>query len=459
MTAGRRTRRPPASLGGPARRLLLLLIAILLVFSYGVVGYMLLGFGFIDALYMTSLALTTAGFTPAGDLDGAAKVFTVTIAVLGVSAFLAVLGVLTTALTDRQFIRNSRRRRMDKRIEKLRGHHVVCAYGRVGRTVAREFEGEGIPFVVIDAKEDLEGQMQEDGVPYILGDPASPDTLRRSGIERARALLCALDSDAANVYIALTARSLNPDLFIVARAGEPGSAELLFRAGADRVISPYVTSGRHMALVSLRPRVVDFFEVVGLGGKRARLDELSVRGGISPRGPNPRRRLWRRRAPAAPAWERSGGGQPGRSRAPRPGGPPLPVRGARGPAGHRGFGRVRLLAPTLTVALLLSACTGAAPTIEEVTIVNGTAYDLEVEIAAEDGDGWLPLARVGAGTEGSALEVIDQGDAWVFRFRHWGQPVGEVMLTRGELEEIGWSVEVPGEIAERLEDLGRPTDG
>jgi len=279
MTAGRRTRRPPAPVGGPARRLLLLLIAILLVFSYGVVGYMLLGFGFIDALYMTALALTTAGFTPAGHLDGAAKVFTVTIAVLGVSAFLAVLGVLTTALTDRQFISNSRRRRMDKRIEKLRGHQVVCAYGRVGRTVAREFEGEGIPFVVVDAKEELEGQMQEDGVLYILGDPASPDALRRAGIERARALLCALDSDAANVYIALTARSLNPDLFVVARAGEPGSAELLFRAGADRVISPYVTSGRHMALVSLRPRVVDFFEVVGLGGKRARLDELSVEEG------------------------------------------------------------------------------------------------------------------------------------------------------------------------------------
>ncbi|HUG87347.1 MAG TPA: potassium channel family protein, partial [Actinomycetota bacterium] len=127
MTAGRRTRRRPTGVGRPARRLALLLIAIVTVFSYGVVGYMLLDFGFIDALYMTALALTTAGFTPAGDLDGAAKVFTVTIAVLGVSAFLAVLGVLTTALTDRQFITNARRRRMDKRIEKLRGHHVICA--------------------------------------------------------------------------------------------------------------------------------------------------------------------------------------------------------------------------------------------------------------------------------------------------------------------------------------------
>ena len=119
---------------------------------------------------------------------------------------------------------------------------------------------------------------------------------------------------------------------------------------------------------------------------------------------------------------------------------------------------MRHLASTLTVALLLSACAGAAPTIEEVTIVNGTDYDLEVEIAGQDGDGWLPLARVGAGTEGSAREVIDQGDAWVFRFRHWGEQVGEVTFTRGGLEEIGWSVEVPAEIAERLEDLGRPTD-
>jgi voltage-gated potassium channel len=289
----------------PARRVMLLLAAIVLIFGYGTCGYMLMGFGFVDALYMTSLALTTAGFNPVGELDQTAKVFTVTVAVLGVSAFLAVLGILTTALTERQFTTQGRRRRMERRIEALRDHHVICTYGRVGRTVAREYEGEGVSFVVIDPKEDLEEQMRADGVPYIIADPSSEEVLRRAGVQRARGLVCAVDSDASNVYIALTARFLNPDIFIVARAGERGSAERLFRAGADRVVSPYVTSGRHMALVSLRPRVVDFFEVVGLGGGEARLDELVVEEG----SPLVGRSLTEVCGPAVPLLLRRGDGQ------------------------------------------------------------------------------------------------------------------------------------------------------
>lgn len=261
------------------RRVALLISAITVIFTYGTGGYMVFGFGFIDSLYMTALALTTAGFTPAGELDGGAKVFTVSVAVLGVTAFLAALGVLTTALAERGFSPHARRKRMEKRIEALADHHIICAYGRVGRIVAREYESEGVPFVVIDPKEELEEQMQADGVLYVIGDPSSERVLRGVGVERARGLVCAVDSDATNVYIALMARSMNPDIFIVARAGEAGSAERLHRAGADRVVSPYVTSGRHMALVSLRPRVVDFFEVVGLGGREARLDELAVEEG------------------------------------------------------------------------------------------------------------------------------------------------------------------------------------
>ncbi|HXF57997.1 MAG TPA: potassium channel protein [Actinomycetota bacterium] len=283
----------------------LLLTAVVLIFAYGIVGYMVLGFRFIDALYMTSLALTTAGFNPVGELDGAAKIFTVSIAILGVSAFLAVLGVLTTTLAERQFTERARRRRMERRIEALRNHHIICAYGRVGRTVAREYESEGVPFVVIDSKEELEEQMQADGVLYIVGDPASEAVLRQAGVERARALVCAVDSDATNVYITLTARSLNPTIFIVARAGERGSEERLYRAGADRVVSPYVTSGRHMALVSLRPRVVDFFEVVGFGGRQARLDELVVEEG----SPLVGRTLAEACGPAVPLLLRRGSGE------------------------------------------------------------------------------------------------------------------------------------------------------
>lgn len=167
-----------------------------------------------------------------------------------------------------------RRRRMQHRLEDLRDHTIVCAYGRVGRAAARELEAEGVPFVVIEPREEAEARMRADRVLHLTGDPTSEPVLRRAGIERAKGLLCAVDSDATNVYITLTARSLNPDIYIVARASEADSPDRLRRAGANRVISPYRSSGQRMAHLVLRPRVVDSLEVLG-----KRLQELIVESG------------------------------------------------------------------------------------------------------------------------------------------------------------------------------------
>lgn len=261
----------------PFKRFALLIGAIVGVFTYAVAGYMILGFGFVDALYMSALALTTAGFNPVRELDGAEQIFTVTVAISGVSIFLAILATIGRTLVEGRLV--SRRRRMERRVGRIDKHFVVCAYGRVGRTVAREFEAEGVRFVVVEPLEELESQMMNDGVRYILGDPTSESVLARAGIERARGLVCAMDSDAKNVYITLAARSLNPGIFIVARASEAVSADRLYRAGANRVISPYVSSGRHMALLALRPRVVDYFDL-GLGEEPAiRLEELLIEPG------------------------------------------------------------------------------------------------------------------------------------------------------------------------------------
>ena len=262
-----------------ARRLVLLGAVIVGLFLYGIGGYMALGFGPIDAAYMTTLAVTTAGFNPVRTLDGVEQVFTMTIAVLGVTTFIAILTVLGGALAEGRFAVLSRRRRMQRRIDNLRGHFIVCAYGRVGRTTAREFEADGAPFVVIDGLEDLEEQMLQDGVNYIVGDPSSEVVLRSAGIERARGLVCAMDSDAVNVFITLVARSINENIFIVARASEATAADRLYKAGADRVVSPYVTSGRHMALLSQRPLVVDYLEVASLDAPGLRLDEIQVESG------------------------------------------------------------------------------------------------------------------------------------------------------------------------------------
>jgi voltage-gated potassium channel len=262
-----------------ARRLVLLGAVIVGLFLYGIGGYMALGFGPIDAAYMTTLAVTTAGFNPVRTLDGVEQVFTMTIAVFGVTTFIAILTVLGGALAEGRLGVSSRRKRMQRRIDNLRGHFIVCAYGRVGRTTAREFEADGAPFVVIDGLEDLEEQMLQDGVNYIVGDPSSEVVLRSAGIERARGLVCAMDSDAVNVFITLVARSINENIFIVARASEATAADRLYKAGADRVVSPYVTSGRHMALLSQRPRVVDYLEVATLDAPGLRLDEIQVESG------------------------------------------------------------------------------------------------------------------------------------------------------------------------------------
>ena len=229
------------------RRLAWTMLALFVVFVAGVVGYMVVeGWSFSDALYMTVITMTTVGFREVRPLDQSGQWLTLTIVLLGVA--LALVGIsLTAALVAQAEIGGAtRRKRMDKRIEALRGHFIVCAYGRVGRAAARELEAAGLPFVVVDPKEDLRERMEEDALLYLVDDPSLEPVLRRAGVERARGLLCAVDSDATNVFITLTARQMNPDLFIVARASDPGSTERLERAGADRVVSPFVSSGRHM---------------------------------------------------------------------------------------------------------------------------------------------------------------------------------------------------------------------
>jgi len=146
---------------------------------------------------------------------------------------------------------------MQRQIDQLHDHTIICAYGRVGRAVARELQRSGTPFLVIDPKEELRERMAEDAVLFLIDDPSSEAVLKAAGVDRARSLVCAVDSDATNVYITLIARSLRPDLTIVARASEPGSPERLERAGANRVVSPFVTSGQHMATMAMRPEVVD----------------------------------------------------------------------------------------------------------------------------------------------------------------------------------------------------------
>lgn len=258
------------------RRPLLMLLG---VFTYSVAGLMILEkFSLVDALYMTVVTLTTVGFREVRPLGTIGKLFTMSVIVMGVGLVLISIAMMARYVEEGGFGEWGRRRRMQRRIDNLKNHFIICAYGRVGRTVAREFEAEGVGFVVIEALTELEEQMVRDGVNYVLGDPTNDPTLLQAGIERARGLVCAMDSDAANVYVTLAARSVNPDLYIVARASQVASADRLYRAGANRVVSPYATSGKHMALLVLRPRVLDYLEV-GSAEASLRLEELHVEKG------------------------------------------------------------------------------------------------------------------------------------------------------------------------------------
>ncbi len=261
---------------GVRLRALLVASALAVLLAYGTVGYTLFGFSLSDAVYLTVMTLTTEGSTAADRLGPGGKIFTASVAVLGVAVFVAAVGVVGTALVEGRFGPGGRRRFMQHRIDALRDHFIICAYGRVGQAVAREFEAEGLPFVVIDSKPELEEVMQRDRVLHLIEPASSEEVLRRAGIERARGLVCAVDSDAENVYITLIARSLNPSIAIVSRASQAASAERLTRAGASSVVSPYVTSGRRMALLAVRPHVVDFLEFTRAGASGDRLEEIRV---------------------------------------------------------------------------------------------------------------------------------------------------------------------------------------
>ena len=245
----------------------------------GIAGYLGFGYSPWTAVAMTLLTLTTVGFASGSHLSTGVLVFTAGLALLGVGLFVVILGLATTAIVEGRVSLFSRSRRMRQRIDGLRGHFIVCAYGRVGRAIARELEAERVPFVIIDSKAELEPDLERDGQSYLIGDASDEAVLRKAGIERAQGLICAVDSDAENVFITIVARSLSPALLIVARAAREQSADRLYRAGATHVVSPYVTSGRRMANLAIRPHVVEFFDVARAGQPGLRLEELEITEG------------------------------------------------------------------------------------------------------------------------------------------------------------------------------------
>jgi voltage-gated potassium channel len=243
----------------PIRRLQIAVLALLLVMAAGTVGYVVLGFSPLDALYQTVTTVATVGFREVQPLDAAGMVFTIVLIMLGVGTALYAFGVALEALVEGHLRTHMERRRMDRHINRMSGHVIICGWGRVGRASAGYLLATGRDIVVIDRDP---GRLEGIEHPHVLGDVTDDQILQAAGIARARALIAALDTDADNVYVTLSSRALRDDLVIIARARDESSKPKLIRAGANRAINPQLIGGRRMAAFALQPEVAEFLDVV-----------------------------------------------------------------------------------------------------------------------------------------------------------------------------------------------------
>ena len=263
----------------PTRRLLWGIIALAIIIVTGAIGYMLIeGWSFIDALYMTIITITTVGYSEVHPLSESGRIFSIFLIVGGVGGALYSLTAIVSYVIEGEFGITLGRRQMKNRIAKLKNHFILCGYGRVGQEIARVFSEEGIPFVIIDNDRDSIANAEKDSYLYLLADATIDDVLKEAGIEQARGLVVAVGSDADSTYITLSARQLRPDLFIEARASSSEAEAKLNKAGADRIISPYQIGARRMAMLALRPAVVDFIDTVTYRrGRELQMENIAVR--------------------------------------------------------------------------------------------------------------------------------------------------------------------------------------
>lgn len=237
------------------------LSALLSIAIVGVVGFRVIeGWSWFDSIYMVVMTMATVGYREVHDLSQAGRVFNLFLMIFGVGSVFFTIGMLTQTLLEFELEKFFGKKRMQREIEKLSGHYILCGAGRVGHSAARELARKPVPFVVVEAdRERLEKEPQE----WLLieGDATQEKVLRQAGIERAAGLVAATTTDATNIYIVLTARGLNPRLKIIARASEEDAEKHLRTAGADSVISPYKSAGHRVAQSFLRPNVVDFLDI------------------------------------------------------------------------------------------------------------------------------------------------------------------------------------------------------
>jgi voltage-gated potassium channel len=259
------------------RKIVLWAASLLSILLLGSLGFVWLeGWSFFDALYMTVTTLTTVGYGEIHPLSHTGRIYNILLILAGMGVMLYIVSSLARVVVEGEIRQALGKRKLLTRIKRLKGHYIICGYGRIGEIIARQLKERGIPLVVVESNPDHVSRLEESGYSFVVGDATREEVLQEAGIDRASGLVAVVHSDADNVYITLTARSLKPDLYIVARAEERGAEQKLKRAGADKVESPYEIGGRKMAYAILRPTVTTFIELAMAEGVDLSMEEVTV---------------------------------------------------------------------------------------------------------------------------------------------------------------------------------------
>lgn len=250
------------------RKLILIIVMLFVIFVVGVTGYMiLLHVGFVDALYMTVITISTVGFGEVAVMNDAAKLFSIVVIFGGLS----VVGYSFTSIVSFFFEGNVkdawRKKRMAGKISELKNHYIICGAGDVGFSVIEYFKDRNIDFVVIEMNEDRHKELIEENILTVFGDATHEDTLHKAGIDKAKGIVSTLSTDSENVFTVLTARQLNEDVYIVARAVERSAHRKLIKAGANKTISPNEIGGQRLAASVIRSSITSFLDVVTRSGE------------------------------------------------------------------------------------------------------------------------------------------------------------------------------------------------
>lgn len=261
------------------RHIIKVVLVFMVIMAIGVAGLMTIeGWPFLDALYMVVITLSTIGYREVHELSMPGRVFLIGFIILGVGSFLYVVSTTAEFIIEGHLKGILGRKKMTRKIRELKGHYIICGFGRVGQRVAQELKKDGAEFVVIDVNAEAINACVQQGYLYIDGSASNDDVLKEAGIMTAKGLVSAIDSDAENVYVTLSAKTLRSDIYVVARASCDEAEYKLLKAHADRVISPYTIGGRRLASLLMRPNVVEFLDVVmHAGEERLLMEEIEVR--------------------------------------------------------------------------------------------------------------------------------------------------------------------------------------